>query len=264
MRVLGIYREKNLAGKPESDNRIADAVASSLLRNPLVEQVEMRKGEKLTCIREGPLPALVFSMARSSKALMELAHLSLRKVPVVNSAYAVSACHRRRSLYDSLLKMGIPVPQTRIMGRLDVIAQVPPFVIKRLTTHGKSQDTLVISSREDLEAAAGMLRERTDDEYLVQKFIQGRHFKFYGVGKDIFPLEFPAAATSGKVAELVDYARAIADYLDLEVYGGDFIYASDGQLVFVDVNDWPSFSPVREEAAQKIADLLAAKLEERS
>ena len=51
-------------------------------------------------------------------------------------------------------------------------------------------------------------------------------------------------------------AEHAAQSLDLAIYGGDAIIAPDGTLQLIDLNDWPSFAPCREAAAQAIAQLL--------
>ena len=40
------------------------------------------------------------------------------------------------------------------------------------------------------------------------------------------------------------------------IYGGDAIIGSDGIARLIDLNDWPSFSACREEAADAIAGLI--------
>jgi hypothetical protein len=44
----------------------------------------------------------------------------------------------------------------------------------------------------------------------------------------------------------------LATSIGVIVYGGDAIVRSDGSFVIIDFNDWPTFSPCREEAAKAI------------
>jgi hypothetical protein len=44
----------------------------------------------------------------------------------------------------------------------------------------------------------------------------------------------------------------LATAIGVIVYGGDAIVRSDGSFVIIDFNDWPTFSPCREEAAKAI------------
>jgi len=260
MKILGIHREERLAGKPEADRKIALAVADVLRQRPLVEEVRLIKGEDVDSFLSGSRSA-IFSMARGREALHTLSQFTL-EIPVVNKPLSVYFCHLRDSLYRNLAKAGIPVPETRKMGSSEVLGQSPPFVLKRMYTHGKADDTIVIRSAQELDAAAKIIEKRDDRFYLVLPFIEGEHFKFYGVGEDVFPLGFAGAAPRMKVDELVDYARAMAKINLLDVYGGDLICTPDHQIYFTDLNDWPSFSPIREEAAQKIADLLERRMAE--
>jgi glutathione synthase/RimK-type ligase-like ATP-grasp enzyme len=86
--------------------------------------------------------------------------------------------------------------------------------------------------------------------------------KFYGVREtDLFHWYYlngvrktPFAA--GKLREI---ASAAADILGPYVYGGDAIIGVDGSITVIDINDWPSFAPVREEASRAIAGLVFRK-----
>ena len=50
-----------------------------------------------------------------------------------------------------------------------------------------------------------------------------------------------------------------AETLGLYIYGGDAIISPDGGIAIIDINDWPSFAPVREEASREIAKLVHRK-----
>lgn len=260
MRIMGVYREEKLAGKPEADRKIALAVADALRKNPLVEDVRMVRGEDTEQFSASPISA-IFSMARSRKALEALSKFA-SEMAIVNSPISASLSQQRYAIYYNMNNAGIPAPKTRGMRPPEVLGQEPPFVIKRIYTHGKPDDTLVIKSKKELDAAAKLIEQRKDSFYLVQEFIEGQAFKFYGVGEDVFPLAFADAAPKEKVSALADYAKAMAKICMLDVYGGDFIYTSDGRFYFTDLNDWPSFSPIREHAAQKIADIIEKRIDE--
>ena len=91
--------------------------------------------------------------------------------------------------------------------------------------------------------------------------------KFYGVGnRDYFALVPEAGSSTVSEAiqhELAWAAGAAARALGLEVWGGDAIVTTDGFSI-VDLNDWPSFERVREEAALAIARRLSALLRNHS
>ncbi len=52
------------------------------------------------------------------------------------------------------------------------------------------------------------------------------------------------------------WAVQSAEALGLYVFGGDAIISAAGDITIIDVNDWPSFAPVRDRAAVAIAELL--------
>jgi glutathione synthase/RimK-type ligase-like ATP-grasp enzyme len=61
---------------------------------------------------------------------------------------------------------------------------------------------------------------------------------------------------------LYELAHASAEALGLFVFGGDAIIAPDGTVTIIDINDWPSFAPIRDAASQHIAQFLYRKAEE--
>lgn len=46
--------------------------------------------------------------------------------------------------------------------------------------------------------------------------------------------------------------EALTSLINIKVYGGDAIVQADGSFKIIDFNDWPSFSPCRQEAAKAI------------
>lgn len=71
--------------------------------------------------------------------------------------------------------------------------------------------------------------------------------KFYGVRDEFF---YPEGMDN-----LRHEAERLAAIIGIDVYGGDCIVCADGTFAIIDFNDWPSFSPCVEEAAEHIAEL---------
>jgi hypothetical protein len=85
----------------------------------------------------------------------------------------------------------------------------------------------------------------------------GRFFRWY-----------PAAGRGGEGGELeidADRLKALAfdaaAQLELEVFGGDVAFPRPDRPVLIDINDWPSFAPFREDAARAIAGYVCDRLE---
>jgi hypothetical protein len=47
--------------------------------------------------------------------------------------------------------------------------------------------------------------------------------------------------------------------MDLEVYGGDAIITPESKIYVIDINSWPSFARVRDEAKVHIAEHIYSK-----
>ena len=89
--------------------------------------------------------------------------------------------------------------------------------------------------------------------------VEGDLVKFYCVGHDFFRWYRLHASEQGyafDAKELHRHACRLADIIGIDVFGGDCIVSEDGHFSIIDFNDWPSFSPCREEAARAIAQLL--------
>jgi hypothetical protein len=83
---------------------------------------------------------------------------------------------------------------------------------------------------------------------VVTAHVAGTDLKFYGVADAFF---YP----SGHL-DLRQAAVRLARLAGVSVYGGDAVVRPDGSFVIVDFNDWPSFSPCRDEAAAAISQLV--------
>ena len=86
--------------------------------------------------------------------------------------------------------------------------------------------------------------------------------KFYAVREsDLFHWYYLNGIYHTKFDEkrLRELASTSAEALNLFVYGGDAIIGRDGGITIIDINDWPSFAPVREKASKQIAQVIFNK-----
>ena len=117
------------------------------------------------------------------------------------------------------------------------------------------------------------MQQRGITDYLVSAHVVGDLVKFYGVlGTGFFHVCYPTDEGRSKFGmeahngparhypfsreALQQEAERLAAAVGIEVYGGDCIVKSDGTFCFIDFNDWPSFSPCREQAADAIASII--------
>ncbi|GAB3274162.1 hypothetical protein GCM10027347_46890 [Larkinella harenae] len=225
----------------------------------------------------------IFTMARQKTVVQKLQAIETAGTVVVNSGFGIENCFRI-NMHKALEASQIPVPRSIIVSTSPVdyeqLDQWPNkgFWIKRGDFHAIHREdvTFVRSLQEGRE----MLREyarRDIPEVLISEHLAGDLVKFYGVrGTDFFFWFYPYEhnhhkyveyeAINGKShhhlfdeADLQKVATASAAALGVSIYGGDAIVGKDGSFHIIDLNDWPSFAPCRQEAANAIADVLNQK-----
>jgi hypothetical protein len=111
-------------------------------------------------------------------------------------------------------------------------------------------------------AALAELAGRGVEMAVLEAHVPGRTVKFYAVRGTGF---FRAYAEDGSEqaappAAWHEVADRAAEALGLSIYGGDVVVDASGAAAVVDVNDWPSFSRCRADAAEAIAAHLLARL----
>jgi hypothetical protein len=255
--AIGVYRERRFSpGKVEEDRAILDLTAAELRRGG--RSVRMVDGDRLPSLAE--LPALVFAMCQSAAALDWLDRAAARAI-VINHPDAIRSCYRL-NLVERLARGGVPQPRWALAGRSfpDGLGEGP--WLKRGDVHAmEAGDVRRVFSATDWATIVEDFRHRGIREAIAQQHVDGAVYKFYGVKGGFFRAYGLRDALEASAAAL---ARRAAGALGLEVYGGDGVAASDGSLALIDLNDWPSFSRCRAEAAVAIGRRLLELLETRA
>jgi len=91
--------------------------------------------------------------------------------------------------------------------------------------------------------------------------VPGPIVKFYAVADGRFFSWYPADGGQVEIAEqrLRELVFAAARAVGLEIFGGDVAFPTPDDPVLIDLNDWPSFAPVRVDAAAAIAAYIDDK-----
>jgi len=248
--AIGLHREVKKAGKPESDRKILRKTGERL--RGLGVKVSFSHPDKL---RPGRNVDIIFGMARTAKVHKILKGYEARGVKVINSPQAIAESLNRKQTYSRMKRAGIPIPETRVVS----ISSIKPeklngkFIFKRPDRH---EFTRVVSNPKEAKEALKFYKKQGLKEVVIQRFVEGTHVKFYGIGKEIFlPAEIEKKAGKAMVKTIKGHAIKSGTVSSLKVFGGDMILS--GKKVFVvDLNDWPSFSSIREKAAKQIARLI--------
>lgn len=214
---------------------------------------------------------VAFSMAQGPTGSAALARLEDRGVLIINSPRSVMNCYRT-SMVKLLPAAGVPFPKSVVVSTdAGVNPRKAGFTsskiwVKRGDVHAVHKEDVTLASTDDEEMT--LLREfsaRDIREAILQEHLEGDTVKFYAVrGSDLFHWYYlnEVHKTPFGTGDLREIASVAAETLGLFVYGGDAIIGRDGSITIIDINDWPSFAPVREEASRAIAELVFHKAQQ--
>ena len=200
----------------------------------------------------------IYTMGRLKRTIQLLQEC--RHARVINRPEALMRC-RRDEIECVMRRLHIPTaPEEGTDG----------YWLKRADQSAQtSKDVVYVPDRQALQKAIEEFRQRGISDYTVSAHVKGDLVKFYGVaGCGFFFCTYPTDDGRSKFgaeryngdathypfckAELKGEAERLAVAIGLEVYGGDAIVRADGSFCLIDFNDWPSFAPCREAAAEAI------------
>lgn len=197
---------------------------------------------------------VILNMARGHATLNRLEMLQERGAEVINSPQSVLRCSRRdvhrvlSTCYNELLPRDNSAPAWVKAG-------------DGMGMH--AGNTTYCSTLKEAEALRQRKLRQGLVDTVIQAHIDGECCKFYGVsGGELFKLysenKTPLSISTSTLASLRHDTDRVSRQLGVVVYGGDAVVTADGRAVIIDFNDWPSFSPCREEAAEAVFRKIAS------
>ncbi|MEI7677563.1 MAG: hypothetical protein WCJ03_12340 [Bacteroidales bacterium] len=257
----------------ENDAAIFDTVVAKL-KNLGYEVNEYEENRFVFKYQE---EKVIFHMGRRWKTLAKLLNLEEKGVTVFNSANAVVECDRF-NMTIALLTARIPYPETVILmsNEEDILQKVPfeKMWVKRSDGHTTTnEDVCFVESVTELPAVLLQFANRGIKKVVINRHLEGNLVKFYGVSDtDFFHWFYPFEENHSKFGQevinghdsrlkfdqiqLESICRKAALVLGLQIWGGDAIVSADGQIQVIDFNDFPSFKPCREEAAEAMVKII--------
>ena len=216
--------------------------------------------------RGNELPRRIVSMAQQPANVAALKRLEEHGSAVVNSTAAVMNCFRT-NLVERLRGTTIPFAYSRIssVDRLDFeelsATLGSPFWVKRGDIHAAHPNDVVLVRDEDqCRDVAEDFRARGISQLVVQSHLDGPVIKFYAVkGRRFFHVQdFDSGEPLDTFPDgLQETAESVAEVLGLAIFGGDAVLTAEG-FALIDINAWPSFGSVREQAApHMVREILA-------
>ena len=274
--VLGIRRASKFS--PNHTNN------DSLIFSLTVEELE-KNGCKVSWMTEEEFAEteniqeeVVFSMIRDMENVEKLKQLEKQGKKIINSGTGIENCFRK-NMTELLLDNNIPYPRSRVLATKDDSKIAFEELggknvwIKRGDFHTVHKEDIAFCR--DHEEGDNILKEfavRGIPSAVLSEHLTGDLVKFYAVRETPFffwfyPFDANHLMMGAQNTEqtrhydfneenLIFLANRAAEVLKVDVYGGDAIISSDGQIHLIDLNDWPSFAPCRDEASKYIAQAV--------
>lgn len=241
-----------------------------LLKKRGAEVVQIKENED---IPQGI--GVVCTMSRTASMLQRLKDAEARGTRVINPTIAVERCSRRLFM-EILSNSGIPQPKYKVIENSDELLDdcFPCWIKKADGWSNYKEDVTFAHTKDEAIAAIRQMESRGISLFIQMQHCQGDIIKFYGIGKHFF---YYCRPTTGKFGheefngtqknytfdaeKLRKHAQTAAKAIGLAIYGGDAIITPEGDIFTIDLNDFPSFTAIREEAAEMIVKLIMDKTE---
>ncbi|MCX6163753.1 MAG: hypothetical protein NTU73_02640 [Ignavibacteriae bacterium] len=233
----------------------------------------MQLGVKVKIYREEDIftedigEEFIFSMVQSPAGSKHLLEIAKDKKFVLNTPESVINCYRynmNRILEDNK----IPFPKSIIVEtntkKFDFLDEFEDRIwIKRGDAHAvQREDVVFIDDKSKISYVLKEFISRGLQTCTIQNHIEGDTIKFYSIlDEDFFywyttNLKYCSSFDEKKLKKL---ANASAKALGLEIFGGDAIITKQSEIFIVDINDWPSFAPIRDRASKVIGNKIYRK-----
>lgn len=274
MEIAGILRD-SVFSPNSNDSRIMEEIARRL--RGMGHAVRLYPEAR---VAEQPLSErAVFSMARGAGALERLSDYEREGGFILNSPRGVRNC-MRWNITRLLEESHVLIPPTYYIDLSAVSESVYsadfPCWLKRADGCSEVMDDVCyVENKEDLARALDGFGSRGIRRAVLMRHMEGDIVKFYGVagtsffywyyptlagGRSKFGLEKrngPVRKTPFSAEDLRREMDGFALFSSTIVYGGDCIVSGDGRCWVIDFNDFPSFSPCVEAAAQAVAERIS-------
>lgn len=276
--ILGVTRKSQF-----SPNHIGNDAA---IFNEVCEQLSLQGAKIELCneneflARESVTQDYIMTMGRTKTLVKKLQTLEDSGKTVVNSGYGIENCFRT-NMTNGLLDAKVPYPRSFVISTVSNVEKIFHSLrangvwIKRGDFHAiHKEDVTFAASVDEAQSILSEYALRGIKEAVISEHLSGDLLKFYAVrGTSFFYSFYPYEHNHHKYAvyeqindktlhyafneeSLKVTADLAAETLGVHIYGGDAIINPDGSFHIIDLNDWPSFAPCREEAAKAIAELL--------
>ena len=262
-----------------SDTAIMNAVAENLRKRGF--EVNIYTEEQLI---DGKVDEnIILNMCRERESVSILQRKEDNGDLIINSGYGIENCIRER-MARIFAANNIPYPYSIIVNTDEIIRDkikdsgLEKVWIKRGDFHSIHNEDVTCARNEN--EAQELLQEyflRGIERAVINQHIDGELIKFYGIlGGDFFNWHYifknkeadtdqtstPPNDLPFSEDKLKETCENAASALDVKIYGGECVVSPTGEITIIDFNDWPSFSPCRNDAALQIARFVMSQIKE--
>ncbi len=249
IRIIAIQRDRCYCPNgPQADEAMLKAVISCL--HDEVTMVEERQlSPDLPLLLDSHHINTILSMGRMPETLTILKDCQTKGIRVINRPEAVERC-TRSIIHRIMQDCDVPMPKEGMVG----------FWLKRGDANAHEHGDVVFCKDScQLEEAKMSFLHRGITQWIVSPHVEGTNLKFYAVGHRFFRC-FPVGLLSNqRHKELHEAVVKVAEAIGIDIYGGDCIVDKQGDFYLIDFNDWPSFAPCRDEAAEAIVHVISSE-----
>lgn len=263
--IAGIRRQSLYSPNHiENDTKILMRTAEHLIDMGVIVKIYEEQDLGSIEIKE----SVIFSMAQGERSLDELLKLENEGRVIINTPQAAIKCFRM-NMVNILSQNQIPFPKSYVLpvdnknGISFDDFNARKIWVKRGDVHAvHREDVTLVYSEEERKNIFREFEKRGIEYAVHQEHLEGDVIKFYSIKNSSFFHWYYLNGinhTPFDKNQLFELASRSAEILGLDIFGGDAIISPDGSISIIDINDWPSFAPIREQSSKEIAQLIFQK-----
>ena len=263
--IAGIRRQSLYSPNHiENDTKILMRTAEHLIDMGVIVKIYEEQDLGSIEIKE----SVIFSMAQGERALDELLKLENDGRVIINTPQAGIKCFRM-NMVNILSQNQIPFPKSYVLpvdnknGISFDDFNARKIWVKRGDVHAvHREDVTLVYSEEERKNIFREFKKRDIEYAVLQEHLEGDAIKFYSIKSTSFFHWYYLNGinhTPFDEEQLFELASRSAEILGLDIFGGDAIISPNGSISIIDINDWPSFAPIREQSSKEIAQLIFQK-----
>ena len=213
---------------------------------------------------------VILAMCRGANAVEKLQLLEDEGRIVINSGYGIENCIRM-IMVRLLAQYGIPIPDFFVVDTdVDIRKQLikagfgPCWVKKGDAPLHHLEDIARCRHPEEAQEILHEFFFRHISKAVVSRDIEGDKIRCYGIASSgwfhsFLPFrsggfeEEGTALSDALQVRVKDLCMKAAEVLNVDVFGCDVVLDNDDNCFIESFDDWPSFAPIRKDAARAIA-----------